>query len=183
MFFDYKQIIKTQVIMTICIITVLMGFAGASKAQNCLLEINQVDPVTNLVVKRTEDVAIGKLNGQALYFKAQCIGTKKYLKVRYYRYGNFALSDKLPMILVFQDGTSVDLIPRPLAAPNTGEQSNIVSVSSMLIFDISEQQYNTIIKNTIVSVSITTENGNSHHVDLRERYRQTIQTLLKCVDV
>jgi hypothetical protein len=150
-------------------------------AQNCVLEVNQTDPVTGAIVKRTEDVSVGKLNGQPLYFKAQSIGEKKFLKMRYYRYGGFTISDQLPMILTFTDNSTLEIKPRPLPKKQQ-ESSGLTSVSSMLIYDIDKAQYDVIQKQPVKAISLKIESGDEVITDIRERFRPVLQQILKCVE-
>jgi hypothetical protein len=150
-------------------------------SQNCALEVNQTDPVTGAIVKRTEDVSVGRLNSQPLYFKAQSIGQKKFLKMRYFRYGNFNISDQLPMVLTFNDNSTLEVNPRPLPKRQQ-ESSNMTSVSSMLIYDIDDTQYQAIQQQPIKAITLKTESGDEVVTDIRERFRSILQQLLKCVD-
>ncbi len=176
------QIKKTFFNLYTLITIGLLLITASINAQNCVLEVNQVDPITGVVVKRTEDLTVGRLNGQPLYFKAQCIGERKYLKMRYFRYGNFTVSDKLPIIFTFSDNSTLQLMPRPLPESQQGS-STITSVSSMLIYDISPEQYNIIKKLPITSIAIKTEKGDDIDTDIRERFRYVIQNILNCVDI
>ncbi len=166
---------------TLITIGLLLAITSAN-AQNCALEVNQVDPITGVFVKRTEDLMVGRLNGQPLYFKAQCIGEKKYLKMRYSRYGNFIVSDKLPITFTFSDNSTLQIMPRPLPENEQGS-STIISVSSMLIYDISPEQHSIIRQLPIKSIAVKTEKGDSIDIDIRERFRYVIQNILNCVDI
>jgi hypothetical protein len=152
-----------------------------ASAQNCNLEVNQTDPVTGAIIKRTEDVSVGKLNGQPLYFKAQSIGEKKFLKMRYYRYGDFTISDQLPMVLTFNDNSTLEIKPRPLPKKQQ-ESSGLTSVSSMLIYDIDKAQYDVIQKQPVKAISLKIESGDEVITDIRERFRPVLQQILKCVE-
>ncbi len=175
--------IKTSInsIVAFFIFSVISLLPTLMVAQNCALEVNQTDPVTGARVKRTEDVSVGKLNGQPLYFKAQCIGEKKFLKMRYFRYGNFTISDQLPMILTFNDNSTVEIKPRPLPKRQQ-ESSSMTSVSSMLIYDIDNAQYQIIQQQPVKAISLKTESGDEVVTDIRERFRSVLREILKCVE-
>ena len=102
--------------------------------------------------------------------------------MRYFRYGNFTVSDQLPITFTFSDNSTLQLMPRPQPESQQGS-STITSVSSMLIYDISPEQYNIIKKLPITSIAVKTEKGDNIDTDIRERFRYVIQNMLNCVDI
>ena len=151
-------------------------------SQKCNLEINQIDPVTNSVIKRTEDISVGRLNGQPLYFKTQCIGEKKYLKIRYYNYGGFFISEEKPLIVTFTDNSTLELIPRQ-SGRKKNDVNDLTTVSSLLIFTISKEQSSALKKQPIMLITVNTENDEVVDTEIRERFRTVLQELINCVEL
>lgn len=176
------KLLKCRIIFVmLCFFFIMIWYPADIKAQNCTYEVNLVDPSTGAVVKRTSDVAIGKLNRQPFYVKTQCIGKNKYLKIRYYCYDNFFISDKHPMKLTFMDDTSIDLIPR--SNDDQQESINISKISTMLIYFIDENQLNKMMSEPIKKIEFQSSQGDFVDFDVRERFRSTIQQLLDCVKI
>ncbi|MDD2562928.1 MAG: hypothetical protein PHU27_01760 [Salinivirgaceae bacterium] len=160
----------------------IFGLHTLGISQKCNLEVNQVDPVTNAVIKRTADESVGRLNGQPLYFKAQCIGEKKYLKMRYYRYGDFTISEETPLIITFLDESTLEIMPRKSRRSQSADET-LTSVSSLMIFDIDKNQYTTISKQPIKQITVQTETNETIVTDIRERFRLVLQEILNCVEL
>jgi len=147
--------------------------------EKCQLEVNQVDPITNMVVKRTIDYSIGKLFGQPLYFKAQCIGEKKYLKMRYFLYGNVEISDEEPIRLIFLDDSFLEIKPRKM--PQRNSEGSLTTVSAMLIYDLDNNQARQLTSNRVKKIELRATNGESFEVEVRERFREYFIQMVQCV--
>lgn len=156
-------------------------FLSEIKAQNCTYDVNLIDPSTGATVKRTTDLAIGKINRQPFYIKAQCIGNNKYLKIRYYCYDDFYISDKECMKFTFVDGTCVELTPRPIDGES--ESVNISKISTMLIYPVNDRQLNQIIAQPIERIDIQTIQGDIEGFEIKERQQTVIKQMLDCVTI
>lgn len=156
-------------------------FWSLNSHAQCSLEVNQVDPVTNMVVKRTIDYSVGKLFGQPVYFKAQSIGEKRYLKIRYFMYRDLEISDELPLRFIFVDESYLDVQPRK--AQNRSKEGNINVVSAMILYDISNEQAKQLIEKNVKRVELKTTTGDPLEIDVRERFRNTFSIILQCVTI
>jgi len=151
------------------------------EAQNCNYDVNEIEPGSGLLVKRTEDMAIGKLNNQPFYIKSQCIGDKKFLKIRYFCQNDFFIHDKEPMVLTFLDNSKLEIPPRP---NNKTEQTRtqFTKVSEMLIYDITQEQYNKIVAQQAKKITFKTWDNDFVDLELKDKFRLSLQQLLQCVN-
>lgn len=159
-------------------LTIVLIFNSVS-AQKCRYEINHLDAKTELQVKRTEPIEIAKVNNQPLLMKAQCIGPNKYLKVRYYRYNGFEIKDSEIFEIIFTDRTSVKLKPREL--PKKKSNGGFVTVSSLLIFDLSQDEFKQLIDKPVAEIKYFVEGGGYIREEVRKRYQFDIQHIMNCV--
>lgn len=149
-------------------------------SQKCRYEIDRIDAITELVIKRTEPIQITELNGQPLFIKGQCIGDKKYLKVRYYRYNGFTIQEMLPLEILFADNTSISLIPRNM--PKKPESlSGFVKISSLLIYNLTTEQFIQLLEKPVAQISYHIDGGGKIDKEIRKRYQADLQYIMRCV--
>lgn len=150
-----------------------------SYAQKCRYEKNELDAVTELVVKRTEPVEVTEVNDHPLFMKGQCIGKRKYLKVRYYRYNSFEIDGSHPFEIIFDDQTSVKLEAREM--PEGESTSGFMKVSSLLIFNLTDDQYQKLLDKPAVQIKYFIKEGGYIRKDIRKRFRDNIQHIMNCI--
>lgn len=193
--FDYIRFINSQNIITFAdwqiktsrymkiiqvpLFFLFVLFLNQGTAQKCRYEKNEIDAVTEMVVKRTEPAEITEVNDQPLFMKAQCIGEHKYLKVRYYRYNSFTIDASHPFEIIFDDQTSVELQARDM--PEAEDSGSFMKVSSLLIFNLTKDQYQKLMNKPAVQIKYFIEGGGYIRKDIRRRYQEDIQHILRCV--
>jgi len=148
-------------------------------AQKCRYGKIEIDAVTEMVVKRTEPVEVTEVNDQPLFMKAQCIGENKYLKVRYYRYNSFTINASEPFEIIFNDQTSVKLQARDM--PEAESSGGFMKVSSLLIFNLSKEQYQMLLDKPAVQIKYFIDGGGYIRKDIRKRYQGDIQYIMRCI--
>ncbi|MCK9205744.1 MAG: hypothetical protein M0P66_01405 [Salinivirgaceae bacterium] len=109
-------------------------------AQECEYEKNEIDALTELVVKRTVPEILLRINGQPVYIKGQSIGTNKYLKVQYYKYSNYVIQEDREVAFVLSNDEEVTLFPRPMPVDST-KMNDYSDLSTLLIFKLNDEQF------------------------------------------
>lgn len=158
---------------------VVVLFLHTANAQKCRYEIDQLDSKTEMQIKRTEPVEITRVNNQPLLMKAQCIGENKYLKVRYYKYNGFEIRDSEIFEIIFTDRSSIKLQPRKL--PKKKSSGGFVTVSSLLIFDLSRDQYKQLLDKPVLELKYFVEGGGYVREEVRKRFQSDLQHIMQCV--
>lgn len=174
-----RTVAKGFVVAALAAIAFAALTPGQAAAQRCNLDLDQRDPVTGAILKRTLDTIMGKLNGQPFYFKAQRIGDKRYLKMRYYRYGDFEISDSQPLQLVLLDGRQIGITPRDM--PASQNEGSVTAVSSMLLFELPADVVKSLTSVPVRAIMFRTADGGDGAVEIRERFRGVIGLLLNCI--
>ncbi|MCK5822884.1 MAG: hypothetical protein KAG95_02710 [Bacteroidales bacterium] len=164
----------------IIILFFISTFAFSQK--KCKYEKNEIDALTDLRIIRTIPVSICRVNGQPFYFKAQTIGNRKYLKLKYFRYNNYKIKDNSELIFTLPNYRTVTLKPRTVKKDTTKEEnSNFMSVSSMIIYRLTNEQYKTLVENPVTNVKYFIDVGFINKA-IKENKQNKIQDILKCVE-
>lgn len=166
-------------VLQIILITGLIFSGGMLSGQKCHYEKDMIDAATELPVKRTEPIEMATVNDHPLYMKAQCIGSHKYLKIRYYRYNSFEIRSSEPFEIIFDDQTSVKLNARKM--PETKKNGGFVKVSSLLIYNLKPSQYEQLLEKPAVQIKYYIEGGGYIRKDIRKRYQEDLMYLMRCV--
>lgn len=162
------------------IITLLFISTSVFSQKKCKYEENEIDALTELKILRTIPVSICRVNGQPLYFKAQSIGDRKYLKLRYYRYNGFKIRDNTDLIFTLPNKSIVTLHPRVVKKDTTRQESSFMTVSSMIIYRLTAEQYKTLTTYPVTSVKYFVNTGFITK-SIKEKRQNRIQKILKCV--
>lgn len=149
-------------------------------AQKCNYEVNEVDGLLEVPIKRTVSEMICRINNQPLYMKAQCIGTNKYLKLRYYKDSDLSIQENREISFVLPNDEEVILYPRPMPVDST-EVNDMVNVSSMLVYKLSAEQYE-ILKNTPVTIFKYYRVSGFIEKEIKASRQATLMDLLRCVE-
>ncbi len=110
------------------------------KAQKCNFEKNEIDALTELVIKRTAPEMLLRIKGQPLYVKAQCIGTNKYLKIVFYKYNDFSFQEQREVGFILSNNEELVLYPRQMSIDST-KMDDLTNIYSLLIYKLSDDQY------------------------------------------
>lgn len=159
----------------------ILIFVGSNLfGQRCSYEKNKIDPATKLEVKRTRYSEITRINNHPLYVKGQCIGARKYLKIRYYIKPGSNIDDMKPLKITFKDNSFVLLNALPIT---TGPSLNnpLTKISSLLIYKLTKEQYSLLINNNIKQLEIQTTNGITLTKTLRKRFEDKIKKIMLCI--
>lgn len=161
--------------------TILLSiFAITGYCQNCNLEINDIDPRTNLKILRTEFEQLARVNGNPFLVKAQAIGEKRYLKFRYYRYNNFEIEPGSDLELILSDNSVVALQPYVSPADTVQDQSTLMTVSSLVIYPIPSDAYKKLTEANLRKLKFFVSGGYVYE-DVKEKKQAIIRNLLNCV--
>jgi hypothetical protein len=166
-------------IKKIIISSIVLLLLNNTYAQKCRYEVDQIDSKTEMLIKRTEPVEIARVNNQPLLMKAQCIGENKYLKVRYYRYNGFEIRDSEIFEIIFADRSSIKLQPREL--PKKKSSGDFVTVSSLLIFDLTRDQYKQLLDKPVIELKYYVEGGGYVREEVRKRFQSDLQHIMQCI--
>ncbi|PLX14792.1 MAG: hypothetical protein C0599_18135 [Salinivirgaceae bacterium] len=167
---------KALHLITVLSITLLFNTV---QAQKCRYEIDEIDSKTEMPIKRTEPIELARVNNQPLLIKAQCIGPNKYLKIRYYRYNGFEIRDNEIFEFIFTDRSSIKLKPREL--PKKKSSGGFVTVSSMLIFDLTKDQYAQLLNKPVGEIKYYVDRGGYVRDEIRKRFQTDLQYIMQCV--
>lgn len=171
----YHNLIKITTV--ICII---VGITTSTKAQKCNLEKNEIDALTELVIKRTAPEMILRINGQPLYVKAQCIGPHKYLKITFYKYNDFSFEEDREIGLILSNNDEITLFPRQVPV-DSAKMDLIADANALLVYKLSNSQYETLCQNSVSKFKYHLISG---FVDepIKKSKQNKIMDVLKCVD-
>ncbi|MBE9469024.1 MAG: hypothetical protein IMY72_11995 [Bacteroidetes bacterium] len=165
---------------SLIIILIFISISAFSQ-KKCKYEKNAIDALTELRIIRTVPVSICRVNGQPFYFKAQTIGDRKYLKLKYFRYNDFKIKDNTELTFTLSNYTNITLTPRKVKKDTTEQESNFMTVSSMIIYQLTDEQYKTLIKYPITSVKYFIDTGFITK-SIKENKQNKIQKILKCIE-
>lgn len=112
-------------------------------SQKCKYEKNEVDAVTEFAIKRTASTMVLRVNNEPLYFKSQCIGPNKYLKLSYYNYGNFTFDEDREISFITPSNEEIILYPR-IVPTDTTKDDEYMDVTSLIVYKLSPTQYETL---------------------------------------
>jgi len=163
------------------IITFLLFLAFYSSfAQKCQYERDEIDGITNAVVKITIPEVLCRLNNQPLYVKAQCIGVMKYLKIRYYRNSDFYIVENKEISFTLLNDEVVTLFPRPMPV-DSSNTDGFVTVSSLLVYKLDADQYKKLSTNPITKFKYYLSSGFVEE-EIKGSRQNRIMELLRCVE-
>ena len=164
----------------ILIIIFLFVSVSVFSQKKCKYEKNEIDALTELRIVRTLPVSICRVNGQPFYFKAQAIGDRKYLKLKYFRYNSFKIKDNTDLIFSLSNNSTVTLTPRKVKRDTTVQESNFMTVSSMIIYRLTDGQYKKLIKYPITDVKYFVTTGFITK-SIKGNQQDKIQKILRCI--
>ena len=161
------------------IILFMITVSTISYAQKCRYEKEMIDGETELQIKRTEAVDVIRVNNQPFLIKAQCIGSRKYMKIRYYRYNGFEIRTNEPLEIFFTDDSSVKITAREM--PESRSSSGFIQVSSMLVYDLTKEQYLQLLNKPAQAIKYYVEGGGFIREEIKKKYQGDLQQIMRCV--
>ena len=159
---------------------ILMLFSVICIAQNCKLEIDDIDPRTKLRVVRTEFEQLERVNNNPFLIKAQAVGEQRFLKIRYYRYNNFEIKPGSEMEFILSDNSTVTLKPFINPGDTVPEQNSFMTVSSMIIFPIEPADFEKLSTYDLVKFKYFIEQGYIY-TEVKEKRQTLLRELLQCI--
>lgn len=168
----------TQQFLFILLFVFLNLSSGFS--QNCIYEKNEIDAITELVVKRTAPEILLRINGQPVYIKGQSIGTNKYLKIQYYKYSNYVIQEDREVAFVLSNNEEVTLYPRPMPVDST-KMNDYSDLSSLLIFKLNDEQFEKLTSAPIVTFKYHLISGYVEE-PIKGSKQMRLMELLKCLE-
>lgn len=164
----------------IILFTLFTFFTNNIFAQKCEYERDEIDALTEMVVKRTAPQMLFRLNNNPVNIKAQCIGRNKYLKISYFKYNGFDIEEDREIALILSSGEEVVLFPRAMPQ-DTAQTDSYLDVTSLLIYKLSADQYNILTDKPVVAFKYYMETGWVSE-SLKESRQNVIKDLLRCVE-
>lgn len=136
----YQNYRKTTFVPQILTIVVFILLGNIVFAQKCNYEKNEIDALTELLVKRTAPELVCRINGQPLYAKAQCIGQNKYLKLLFYRFNDFSFQEDREVSFILSNNEELIVYPRLMPVDST-KMDQLTNVNSLLVYKLNDEQY------------------------------------------
>ncbi len=159
---------------------VIILLSVKAEAQKCNLEKNEIDALTELVIKRTAPEMLMRVKGQPLYVKAQCIGTNKYLKIVFYKYNNFSFQEQREVGFKLSNKEELLLYPRQMSVDST-KMDDLADVYSLLIYKLSDDQYKKLTQYPAVKFKYYLISGFVTE-PIKDKNQGKIMGVLKCVE-
>ncbi len=162
------------------LVIIITCFHSISKAQKCKLEKNDVDALTEMAIKRTAQQLLLRINNEPIYFKAQCIGANKYLKLSYYTYGNFSFKEEREIKLITTLNDEVILFPRVVPVDST-KNEDLYHARSLIVYKLSPEQYTILTANGVAAIKFFVVTGWVNK-NIKTAKRTALLEMLKCVE-
>ncbi len=166
---------KIGVIILLIATTQLNGYA-----QKCNYEVNEIDGLLEMPIKRTVPEMLCRINNQPIYIKAQCIGSNKYLKLRYYKDTEFSIQENREISFILPSDDEIILFPRVMPVDSSA-MDDLIEISSMLVYKLSADQYETL-KNSPVKVFKYYRVSGFVEKEIKASKQTTLMQVLRCVE-
>ncbi len=177
--FNLKQM-KIRILQLIITMIIIIGATNTISAQRCKYERDEIDGLLEVPVKLTKKELLCRINNQPIYVKAQCIGSNKYLKLRYFQYNDFTIQNNKEIAFVLPSSEEVILYPRPMPVDST-EMNEIKEVSTMLVYKLNPNQYDILANTQVIKFKYYISTGFVEE-PIKESKQSVIMNLLRCVE-
>lgn len=157
-----------------------LAFSYIGFAQNCKLEINDIDPRTKLRIVRTEFEQLDRINSNPLMVKAQAVGDKKFLKIRYYKYNNFEIRSGSELELILSNNKTVTLQPFINPADTVPDQNSFMTVSSLIIYPMEDDAFQQLSTYDVIKLKYYVAQGYQYS-EIKDKRQSVIRELLNCI--
>lgn len=175
---NFLPLNKTLAKLGLSIIFMII-FSGVS-AQKCNYEKNEIDALTELVVKRTEPQLLCRINGQPLFAKAQCIGTNKYLKLVFYKFNDYSFQEDREVGFRLSNNEELLIYPRVMPV-DSSKMDDLANVNSLLVYKLTSEQYEQLKIYPVKKFKYFVTSGFIEET-IAEKRQHTIINVLKCID-
>jgi len=172
----FKKPVKPYFVLLLLIV---IGFTSNTMAQKCSYEKNEIDALTELVVKRTAPSMITRINGQPLYAKAQSIGDNKYLKLVFYKYNDFSFKEEREVGFVLSNNEEILLYPRLVPVDST-KMDQLPDVKSLIIYKLTDDQYEKLAQTPVAKFKYYLTSG-FVEVPIKSSKQGNVMQVLRCV--
>jgi hypothetical protein len=149
-------------------------------AQKCNYEKNEIDALTELLVKRTAPAMLLRINGQPLYAKAQCIGDNKYLKLLFYKFNDYSFQEDREVTFVLSNNEEITLYPR-LIPVDTAKMDDIMNVNALLVYKLTPEQFQKLNQTPVIQFKYYLISGFVTE-PIKGSKQQKIMEVLRCVE-
>lgn len=167
-------------IITLLFLSISTFLSNNAFAQKCKYEKNEIDGLLEVPIKLTKEEFICRIDNQPIYVKAQCIGTNKYLKIRYFKYNNFIIQKDREIAWELPSKEDITLFPREMPVDST-KINDITNVSVLLIYKLSASQYETLKKNPVTKFKYNISTGFVEK-EIKSSKQNVIMNILQCVE-
>lgn len=167
---------------TIVLLLIIISITTSNQAlsQKCKYEKNEIDGLLEVPIKLTEQQLLCRIDNQPIYAKAQCIGTNKYLKIRYFKYNDFIIQDDKEIAWILPSEEEITLYPRIMPVDST-QMNDLTEVSTLLIYKLSASQYETLKNNPVVKFKYYISTGFVEK-EIKTSKQNVIMNVLKCIE-
>jgi len=149
-------------------------------AQKCNYEKNEIDGLTELIIKRTAPVLLTRIEGQPLYAKGQCIGQNKYLKLIFYKYNGFSFQEQREIGFILSNNEEIVLYPRQMPVDST-KMDDITNVTTLIVYKLSGEQYKLLTEYPVIQFKYYVTSG-FVPVDIKSSKQMNILHVLRCIE-
>ncbi|MDA3891918.1 MAG: hypothetical protein PF517_09680 [Salinivirgaceae bacterium] len=165
----------------IIFLTILIN-ANSSQvvAQKCNYEKNEIEALTEMVLKRTSPQLLCRISGQPLYAKAQCIGTNKYLKLQFYKFNDFSFQEDREVGFILSSNEELVVYPRVMPL-DSSKMDQFENVNSLMIYKLTEEQYKALTIYPIKKFKYFVSTGFVEQAVASKR-QSVVMNVLKCIE-
>lgn len=177
---NYLNCMQSRHLLFMFTVVAVMFHVPFGADAQCQFEKNVIDAITENQIKVTQPVTLTKLNNNPLYFKAQSIGSKyRFLKMRYYKYNDFSINETRE--ISFRLTTNEEIVVYPRHAAGDTIKTNVETVSAMLVYSISAEQYEKLRRYPVKTFKYFVSTG-FIEVPVKEKQQTKIMDILNCID-
>jgi hypothetical protein len=151
-------------------------------AQKCKYQQNEVDKFTHKKVLVTEPNIIwrDKWSGSNICVEGHKSDSLVWFRVRYNSLSLFAVSANAKLILLFDDGTTVDLFNSAYVISDIAGSTQMTRYIGFMNYDFTEENKKSILSKKLVSIRLYTTDGYIDK-DVKENDCDCFKNALKCI--
>lgn len=172
------QLVKVGLIMLILLFSGTRYFQA--RGQKCNYEKNEIDALTELLVKRTGPAMLLRINGQPMYAKGQSIGENKYLKLLFYKYNDFSFQETREVGFVLSNEEEILLYPRQMPV-DTAKMDETIEINSLLVYKLTSEQYQKLMEYPVTSFKYYLISGFITE-PIKGSKQEKLKEVLRCVE-
>lgn len=165
---------------TILALTLFFLIYTTTQAQKCDYEVNEIDGLLEVSIKRTSQELLCRINNQPVFIKAQSIGTNKYLKLVYYKNSDFGILEDREIGLILPGHEEIVLYPREMPV-DSAKMDDYLNVTSLIVFKLSNTQYETLMGTPVEKFKYYVAGGFVEK-EIKTANQRIIMEALRCVE-